>query len=168
MTTQHEGMSIEQARRFVRKESSRTRRIIYAALLAFDAGVLVLLVTLWSTESGLPARTHLAFGVMTAGASAWLAFFGWVLMRRRPLFAMDRVIAGRLSLVFTTLFLVGGVLIAARRAPGAPPLTVVGVGGIFVAASAVMLAGAIRTRRALLRRRGELFALTSPSAPARS
>jgi len=151
-------LSVEQVQVYVREEASMKRRMICTLLLLFDAGVVVMLVALWSTEPSLPLQTHLAFGAMLTVGLVWLGFFGWVLSRRRPLFALDRVVAGRLALTFTTLFLLGGIAIAVQRAQWLGLLTVVIVGGMFVAAAATTLVHAIRTRRSLLRRREELVA----------
>lgn len=151
-------LSVQQVQLYVREEASVKRRMIYTLLLLFDAGVVLMLVALWSTEPALPVRTHVAFGAMLVAGLAWLGFFGWVLSRRRPLFALDMVVAGRLALTFTTLFLLGGVAIALQRSHWLGLLTVVIVGGMFVAAAAATLVRATRTRRSLLRRREELVA----------
>lgn len=150
--------SIEQAQRYVRDEASMKRRILYALLLFFDAGMVVLITALWTTESSLPLRTHLAFAGMLAIGLVWLALFGWVLTRHRPLFALDRVIAGRLGLAFTSLFLVWGWIITSQRGGWSAVLTVTLVGGTLVAVAAAVLARATRTRGALLHRRDELLA----------
>jgi len=149
-------LSVQQVQLRMREETSVKRRLIYTLLLLFDAGVVVMLVALWSTEPALPLRTNLAFGAMLTVGLAWLGFFGWVLSRRLPLFALDMVVAGRLALTSTTLFLLGGVAIAVQRTHWLGLLTVVIVGGMFVAAAAAALVRAIRTRRSLLRRREEL------------
>ena len=150
-------MTIQEAKRYLQSEASLTRRMIYAALLLLDVGMLVLLTALWSTEPTLPLRTHVAFGSMVTVAVAWSVFFGWVLLRRRPLLALDRVVAGRLALGATTLFLLGGMAIAALRGHWPGMLLVALVGGMFVAAAAVVLVRAVRTRRLLERRREELL-----------
>jgi len=151
-------LSVQQVQLYVQEEASMKRRMIYTLLLLFDAGVVVMLVALWSTEPSLPFRTHLAFGAMLAVGLAWLGFFGWVLSRRRPLFALDKVIAGRLALTFTTLFLLGGIAVAVQRAHWLGLLTVVLVAGMFVAVAATTFVRAIRIRQSLLRRREELVA----------
>jgi hypothetical protein len=151
-------LSVHQVQHYMRQEASAKRRWIHALLLLFDAGVVVMLVALWSTETSLPWQTHLAFGAMLAVGLAWMGFFTWVLSRRRPLFALDKVIAGRLALMFTTLFLVGGIAVAAQRAQWRGLLMVVLVGGMFVAAAATILARALRLRRSLTQRREELVA----------
>jgi hypothetical protein len=149
-------LSVPQVKQYLQHETSLKRRMIYVLLLLLDAGVLVLLVALWSTESQLPLRTHVAFGAMVATSVVWLVLFGWVLSRRRPLFALERVMSGQLALAVTTLFLLGGVVIAVQRGHWWGLLTVTLVGGMFVMAAAVILVRAIRTRRSLLRRRAEL------------
>lgn len=53
--------------------------------------------SLWATEASLPLRTHIAFaGIVVIGA-AWMGVAVYVLTRRRPLYAADRVLATGLA-----------------------------------------------------------------------
>ncbi|MDP9865572.1 MULTISPECIES: hypothetical protein [Streptosporangium] len=110
---------------------------------------------LWATEPALPGRTHLAFGLLVALCLAWTGYGSWALTRRTPLFALDQVIAGWLSVVATGLLTAAAVAVAAVRG------TWVGVTGVAVAVTmtAVALVVLVRARArhaALLRRRREL------------
>jgi hypothetical protein len=100
--------SMEAVRQLSGAELSLAARLAYVALLLVSAGMTTVVVSLWATEAALPLRTQMAFGVMSVIGATWAAFAVWVLRARRPLFARDRVIAGRLAVTFTTLFLAGG------------------------------------------------------------
>ena len=121
------------------------RRITYAGVGLTGLAGSALIGVLWATEPGLPARTQVSFGL--AGA----VFGGWVVTRRMPLFARDRVVAGWLGLIAWTIFAVGAVVVA----PTVPAWLVVVVGGLGVVA-VTNLGVALRARAALLRRRAEL------------
>src|ERR671916_3074746 len=82
---------------------SLPRRISY--VVAGLCGLLgaAMLAMLWATEPArLPARTQLAFGALILVGLAWAAFAAWALARR-PLFAMDRLVAAALAVGFSTL-----------------------------------------------------------------
>ncbi len=99
--------SLHDIRQLSRGELSLEARLGYVALLLFSSAMTVVIVSLWLTEPFLPARTQVAFGAMSMIGLSWLAFSLWVLSTRRPLFARDRVIAGRMAVAFTALFLAG-------------------------------------------------------------
>ena len=55
----------------------------------------------WITEPApLPLRTHVAFGLLTFINLAWSVLFGWIVTRRKVLYAQHRVIAGWMALAF--------------------------------------------------------------------
>ncbi|MEF9881093.1 hypothetical protein [Streptomyces sp. P9-A4] len=87
---------------------------------------------------------------------AWAAFAGWVLSRRRPLFARDRVLGARLALVVTAVTGVAGVAVAAVRGNTAGTLAVASAGAALVAAAALFLVRAKSRRRELLELRDTL------------
>src|SRR6266545_4082220 len=85
---------------------------------------------LWATEPGeLPLRTRIAFAAVIGIGMTWAGFAGWTLARR-PLFAVDRVIAACLACG--------------------------GLGATLTVVASTMLARARAYRRALLARRHEL------------
>jgi hypothetical protein len=147
--------SLDAVRALARKQLSLSARVGYVALLLVAAGMSVVTGSLWMTEAALPARTQLAFGLMTGMGVAWAALATWVLRARRPLYARDRLIAGRMAVTFTAIFSIG-TLIA----------IVAGGGGAALAACVVALAmlgmaiGALRVARRrfdmLVARRDEL------------
>ncbi|MCO8277124.1 hypothetical protein M1L60_41775 [Actinoplanes sp. TRM 88003] len=130
---------------------SLRRRMTYAGVGLTGLAGSALIGVLWATEPGLPARTQAAFGVLVLIGLAWATFGGWVVTRRMPLFARDRVVAGWLGLIAWTIFAVGAVVIA----PVVPTWLIVVVGALGVVAAA-NLGVALRARAALLRRRAEL------------
>lgn len=134
--------------------SPRPRVRGLAALLAGLAGV-VFVATLWWTEPGpLPGRTHVAFALLTMFCLAWACYGGWLLTRKVPLFATDRVIAGWIALVASLTTAVGVASIAVQR--GFNLGAALTVGGVMVAAALVLLVRAYARRAELLRRKREL------------
>jgi hypothetical protein len=137
------------------KALSPGRRI--RALLALLAGLsgTVFVSTLWWTEPGpLPGRTHLAFALFTAICLAWTGYGGWMLARRVPLFATDRVIAGRLALTASAATTTLTTVLTIER--GGDPAGVLAIGAATIAAAVVLLVRAHRRRAELLRRKQEL------------
>ena len=84
-------------------------RVGYVALLLVSVAMTVIIASLWLTESALPPHTHLAFGAMCVIGASWSLLSLWALRARRPLFARDRLIAGRLAVTFTSVFAAAGV-----------------------------------------------------------
>ncbi|WKU05664.1 hypothetical protein [Micromonospora sp. HUAS LYJ1] len=128
-------------------------------LLVAGLGGLAAAVTiglLLATEPGeLPLRTRIAFLAMIGVGMAWAGFAGWALARR-PLFAVDRVIAAWLAVTFSVLMTVGMVTVAVMRAGPAGVLAVGGLGVALTVVAGVLLARARAYRRALLARWHEL------------
>ncbi|TDD10412.1 hypothetical protein E1292_07865 [Nonomuraea deserti] len=125
-----------------------------AALLAGLAGVVFVTALWWSEPGPLPGRTHLAFALLTVFCLAWAGYGTWLLTRRVPLFATDRVIAGWIALSVSLVTTAGLAGIAVQRDAGLG--TALGVGGGFVAAALVLVVRAHARRAELLRRRREL------------
>ncbi|MGN9783722.1 hypothetical protein ACTMTF_19970 [Nonomuraea sp. ZG12] len=124
------------------------------ALIAGAAGA-IFVALLWATEPGpLPGHTQVAFALLAGFCLAWAGYGGWVIRRRAPLFALDRVIAGWLAVAVSTVTTVLIVVVAVGRDAGVIP-AVVG-GATFIVVSAVVTVRAHVVRAALLRRRREL------------
>ncbi|ONI71772.1 hypothetical protein BWI15_16680 [Kribbella sp. ALI-6-A] len=131
----------------------RRLRAVLALLAGLAGGAFV--AALWWTEPGpLPARTQLAFAVLTVFCLAWAGYGCWLLTRRVPLFATDRVIAGWIALVASLVSTVGVTAIALQRGTGVG--AAIGVGGVFVAVSLVLVVRAHARRALLLRLQREL------------
>lgn len=155
MNTRPQTGSLEDIRRLSRGELSLKSRIAYVALLLAAAGMTVVVLSLWLTEPGLPARTRAAFAVMSVIGGAWTGFALWALRARRPLFAKDEVIAGTMAVVFTGVFVAGA--LAALVASGAPAaLGALVTGSAMLAAAVWRLVQAQRRFASLAARRAEL------------
>ncbi|MFC5830281.1 hypothetical protein [Nonomuraea insulae] len=130
----------------------RVRAVV--ALLAGAAGA-VFVAALWGSEPGpLPGRTQVAFAVFVVFCLAWMGYGGWLLTRRVPLFATDRVIAAWIALAASAVTTVMVVVVAVQRGTGLGLALL--VGGVFVAASAALVVRARARRAMLLRRKDEL------------
>jgi hypothetical protein len=114
---------------------------------------------LWATEPGvLPGRTRMAFAAVIGIGLTWAGFAGWA-VTRRPLFALDRVIAAWLAVTFSTLTTLAMVPIALTRA-GTPVVVACGaIGATLTVAAGAMLARARAHRRTLLALRDKLEGL---------
>lgn len=151
------------ARQIAEAELSLWPRIAHGALLAVALAMTVVVAALWLTEPDLPLRTRMALAVLAVIGAIWTGYAAWVLTQRRVLFARQRVVAGWLSLVFTSLFTVSafGMGIAADAAAG---FAAGGLGLGLVAVSALLLARDRRRFSALLERRRALEALRAGSS----
>ncbi|MGV9359242.1 hypothetical protein [Amycolatopsis sp. NPDC003731] len=147
---------VELERALAAEVSLRSRMRHVAVGLAGGCGA-ALLTVLWVTEPHpLPARTRAAFAALIAVGLAWAAFAGWVLSRRRPLFARDRVLGARLALAVSLATGAAGTAVAASRGTTAELLATALTGGVLVVAAGLLLARAHARRAALLRLRDTL------------
>lgn len=148
--------SLQEVRQLAGGELSLKARLGYVALMLVSTAMTAMIVSLWLTEVDLPQRTQLAFGVMSVIGASWMAFSLWALLARRPLFARDRLIAGRMAVAFTSVFLVGAV--AAVLITGHAAAYAVSFTGV------AMLAAAIRILLDARRRFAELWVRRSALA----
>ena len=142
-------------RHMVEAELSTRARAGHIVLLLVSLLMTIGIVSLWVTEPSLPARTHLAFGVMTAIGLSWSAFAIGVLTRRRTLFVRHRIMAGWLAVTFSSVFVVAALAagyVAGIRA--ALPAAV--MGAVMLAAAVFVLLRAHRAVARLERRRQAL------------
>jgi hypothetical protein len=73
---------------------------------------------------------------MTVIGLSWMVFAGWVLATRRVLLGRDSVVAGRLAVTFTAVFVAGALLVgysAGGKAPFAAAAIGVGMLGVAIA-----------------------------------
>ena len=134
-------------RRLFDAELSLRSRIRHVAVFLASAVMTVVVTSLMLTEPFLPTRTAAAFAVMTIIGLSWMGFSGWVLVRRRPLFGRDGVVAGRMAVTFTLTF-VGGALAVGYSSGGPAPYAAAAMGvGLFAAAVALL----VRARRNVAR-----------------
>ncbi len=147
----------EQLERALAAEVSLRSRLRHVAVgLAGGCGAAVIAV-LWATEpDALPKRTQVAFAGLIAIGLAWAVLAGWVLSRRRPMFARDRVLSARIALAATVVTAVAGVAVAAVRGSTVDLVATAAGGAVFAAAAVLALVRARRRRRELLRLRDAL------------
>lgn len=136
-------------------ELSLAARVRYVALLLAALAMTAVVAALWATEPALPVRTRAAFAAMIAIGAAWTAFASWVLTRRYPLFARDRVIAGRMAVAFACVFAAGALVLGATTGV-ASAYAAAGLGVVMAAAAAALLVRAHRAVARLTARRDEL------------
>jgi hypothetical protein len=147
--------SLQKIRKLSGGELSLEARLGYVALLLVAAAMTVVILSLWLTEPFLPARTQVAFGAMTLIGASWMVLSLWALSTRRVLYAKDRVIAGGMAVLFTTVFLAGAValvVMANHRAAYGAAIT----GALMVALALRVWMGARRRFTMLSARRAEL------------
>ncbi|MET9224435.1 hypothetical protein [Lentzea sp. NPDC003310] len=147
-------MTPEEVVKRLERPLSLRRRVGYVSVALaglVGSGVIALL---WATEPALPARTHVAFGVLVAIGLGWAAFGTWAVTRRAPLFARDRVVAGWLGVAAWAVFTLGAVVISAvrHRVDLGLVMVVLLLGGVAV----WRLRVAVRERAALLLHRDRL------------
>lgn len=147
--------SLEQIRNFAGGELSLRARLGYVALLLVAVSMTVVIASLWITEAALPPRTQWAFGVMTLIGVCWSSLAAWALGSRRPLYARDRVIAGRMAVTFTSVF-VAACVAAVNLAANPAALAALGAGVVMLVLAVGMLAEARRKFAALAERRRKL------------
>ncbi|HVZ28703.1 MAG TPA: hypothetical protein VG798_08630 [Rhizomicrobium sp.] len=127
----------------------------HLALLLAAAGMSAVIAALLATETGLPQRTVVAFGVLLIIGASWVGYAAWVLAARRTLLANHRVIAGRIAVAAASVFLAGSVAVGiTTQAPSA--YAAGGLGAIMLAIAVALLLRASSNYRALLQRRSEL------------
>jgi hypothetical protein len=133
---------------------SLRRRIATVVAAVGGLAMAALAALLWATEPGLPGRTQVAFAAIVVVGLAWVAYGTWVLTRRTPLFARDRVVAAWLSLAACGLLAVpvAVVSISRDRLRVAALVTML----VLVAVAIVNLVRARGHRAALQRRKREL------------
>jgi hypothetical protein len=148
-------ISMDSIRRLANGELSLAARLGYVALLLAAAAMSTVVLSLWLTEPVLPARTQAAFGVMSLIGFAWSVFALWALSARRPLFARDRLIAGRMAVTFAAVF-VAGALAAVIVSGSAAAWSALSSGGALLALAVGVWRGARRRVAALSARRSAL------------
>lgn len=149
----HRGVPAELERALAAEVSLRSRLRYVAVGLAGGCAALLVAV-LWATEpQPLPARTQAAFAGLIAAGLGWAVFAGWVVSRRRPLYARDRVLGAGIALVASSVTGAVGTALAAARGTAAAALATALAGIALTAAAGVLLARARSRRRELLRLR---------------
>lgn len=151
-------------------ELSLRSRLGYVALLLAAVSMSAVVASLWLTEPALPTRTRAAFGALTVIGLSWAGFALWVLTHRRVLLGRQGIVAGRMAVTFSTVFLAGALAVGVTGGPRAA-FGAAGVGVVMVGAAVVTLVLAHRRvdrlaerRRALEREIGGAAAAGAPGA----
>lgn len=127
-------------------------RLGYVALLLAALMMTGVVGALWATEPALPLRTQLGLAVMVVIGLSWVAFALWVLTYRRVLLARHSVVAGRMAVAFTGVFVVAALAVGYQTG-GPEPYVAAAVGVVMLAGAIVVLVRAHRTFARLTERR---------------
>ncbi len=147
--------SVAALKQLVDAELSMPSRLGYVALLLAAMTMTGVVGTLWATEPSLPLRVHVAFGVMLAIGASWVVFALWVLTHRRILLARHQIVAGRMAVTFTSVFMLGSLAVGyATGRPEAYKAAAVGV--LMLGLAVVTLVRAHRAFGRLVSRRNVL------------
>jgi len=148
-------ISASALQRLADAELSVRSRLGHVALLLVALMMTSVIGALWLTEPVLPWRTQLAFGIMMVIGLSWVAFALWVLTHRRVLLARHSIVAGRMAVTFTALF-VTGALAVGYETGGRAPYTAAVLGAVMLSGAVAMLVRAHRTYARLTARRRAL------------
>ena len=142
-------------KQLVDAELSMPSRLGYVALLLAALTMTGVIAALWATEPTLPLRVQIAFGLMVGIGASWVGFAVWVLTTRRILLARHRIIAGRMAVTFTSLFVLGALGLGITT--GRPePYKAAAVGVVMLGAAVWTLIHAHRSFTRLTERRNLL------------
>jgi hypothetical protein len=144
---------IAELQRLSRTELSRGRRLGHVVLVLVASALTIVVVSLWLTEPVLPLRTQIAFAVLTAMGAGWTAFGIWVLRAKRVMLVRHRQVAGRLAVLFTSVFAVGCLLLVSATDAARPALA---MSLVLVMIAAVIWRRAAISQATLLAKRREL------------
>ena len=136
-------------------ELSLPSRLRYVALLLVASAISAIVIALLVTEPSLPLRTSMALGVMAVMGVSWMIFAAWVLRRKRVLLGSHRIVAGRLAVAFSTVFVIGAVAVGWTTS-NASPYAAAAMGAVMLSVAVTMLARAKRQFARLSKRRDEL------------
>ena len=103
--------AVADLKHLTQSELSMRARLAHVMLALVASAMTVIVTSLWLTEPALPSRTASAFGVLTCMGLGWTAFSVWVLKSRRVMLASHRVVAGRLAVLFTSVFVAGSLVL---------------------------------------------------------
>jgi hypothetical protein len=112
MTLNGPSISVSEMQRRMQGELSGAARAGYTVLLLVTLFGAIGSAELLYSEADLPARTQAAFGVLIVINLSWAALAGWVLTRRKVLLGRHRIMAARLAIVFSSVFVLGTLLLA--------------------------------------------------------
>jgi hypothetical protein len=148
------GVSVAQIQRMMAAELSLRTRVGYVALLLAALAMAVMVGSLWLTEPSLPLRAQVAFALIVGIALSWVAHAGRVLTSRRVLLAAHQVVAARMAVGFSLVFVAGMIAIALWDSGRAASVaSVAAPSGTVMLAAALFLLVRARRRYAYLQER---------------
>jgi peptidoglycan/LPS O-acetylase OafA/YrhL len=157
-------ISVAHMQRRLATELSTRARVGFTALSLVAAAMGTVALSLWAGEPDLPARTQVAFGLMTAIAICLVAFALWTLTRRRVLLAQQALVAARMSVTFTGVFVAFFLLLTLTGAVGpSSAIIAVPLASVMLMAALVLL---VKARRRVFRLRERCRALEQDVARA--
>ncbi len=142
-------------RRLTVLELSRSARAGYVCLLLGASAMTAIVGALLLTEPSLPRHTSIALAVMVAIGLSWVSFAAWVLSRKRILLGRDRIVASRLAVTFSGVF-VAGCLVVAAITGAASAFAAMALGLLMLGVAAWLSIRARQQFAQLTRRRQEL------------
>jgi membrane associated rhomboid family serine protease len=142
-------------RRLTSSELSLPSRLRYVSLLLASSTMTSIVIALLVTEPVLPARTTVALGVVALIGLTWTVFAAWVLTHKRVLLAGHRIVAGRLAIVFTSVFVLGAAAIGVATS-NSSAFVAAAMGAVMLGLAVTMLTHAKRRFAQLSSRRDEL------------
>ena len=146
---------LQELRGLTATELSLPSRLRYVCLLLIASTMTAIVTALLLTEPELPTRTSSALAMLAVIGATWVAFATWVLTRRRALLGSHRIIAGRLSVVFSSVFTIGALALGFAQSSAAA-FVAAAMGAVMVAVAVAMLVRARRRFASLSKRRAEL------------
>jgi hypothetical protein len=148
----------DELRRLTALELSLPSRLRYVALLLAASAMTAIVMALLLTEPALPMRTSVALGTLAAIGGSWTIFAAWVLARKRVLLGSHRLVAGRLAVAFSTVFVIGALAVGLVTSQ-ASAFAAAGMGVVMLSVAVTMLVRAKRRFAQLSNRRDELRSL---------
>jgi hypothetical protein len=143
----------EEIQRLIAGELSLASRLGHTFLLLMALAMTGVIGSLWLTEPSLPGRTQIAFALMIVIGFSWVAYAIWVLTRRRVLLAGHRIIAARMAVTFSALFVAGFAILGVWGPVARVGFTAAAFGLVMLAVAIALLLHARKQFARLLERR---------------
>lgn len=153
---EHPAVAADDIRRMLHAELSFKARAAYLIGLLATTSFSAALLSLWLTEPHLPSRTQIAFAILVVINISWASFCAWALSRRKVLYARQGVIAGRLAVLWSAVFVAGALLTGVASGHASGGLMAAGTGMLFLGCALVMLRRANTRQEQLLHLRRSL------------
>ncbi len=157
MTCDSQLPPIESVLVLVRGELSPAKRWSYRVILVLASIGVAAVLSLWMTEPRpLPARLHVAFGVLCSIGLGWVSVLSWILLRRGCPLAIDRLATAWMATTACGLSLIVSVVIAGSRGSLASLATAGFVGAGLLGLAVLFLRRAYLLRATIQQRIQEL------------